>query len=104
MMYPDFANDHIAALSRHDYERIKQHHFSEKQIHYLPNPVSMDEVRSKLPARENRAMPYITTLNWMPKATYPVSVYLRKNIGVYSPAHLFADLANSVNEPASKPR
>jgi glycosyltransferase involved in cell wall biosynthesis len=98
VMYPDFSNYHIAALSRHDYERIKQHHFSEKQIHYLPNPVDMDEVIEAAGEDTRDAVYHDLGLDAKKSlVTYPVRGIRRKNIGEFILlAHLFADLANFV--------
>lgn len=98
VMYPDFSNYHMATLSRHDYERVKQQGFSENQIHYLPNPINIEEVLATADVDTGDQVYRDLGLdNNKSLITYPVRGIRRKNIGeLILLAHLFEDLANFV--------
>ncbi len=98
VMYPGADNYHIATLTRHDYERVKQNGTSEKQIHYLPNPISQEEV---IPASSNETRDQVYADlgldNNKGLVTYPVRGIRRKNIGEFILlAHMFGNRANFV--------
>ncbi len=98
VMYPGADNYHIATLTRHDYERVKQNGTSEKQIHYLPNPISQEEV---IPASSNETRDQVYADlgldNSKGLVTYPVRGIRRKNIGeLILLAHMFGNRANFV--------
>lgn len=98
VMYPGADNYHIATLTRHDYERVKQNGISEKQIHYLPNPISREEVISAS-SNETRDQVYadLGLDNNKGLVTYPVRGIRRKNIGEFILlAHMFSTSANFV--------
>lgn len=98
VMYPNTDNYHVATLTKHDYERVKQKGMSEKQIHYLPNPIGQEEV---IPAssKETREQVYsdLGLDNSKGLVTYPVRGIRRKNTGEFILlAHMFGEQANFV--------
>lgn len=98
VMYPALDNYHIATLNRYDYERVKQKGVSEKQIHYLPNPIGIEEV---IAAADEKTRDQVYSDLGLDSskglATYPVRGIRRKNIGEFVLlAHLFGDSTNFV--------
>lgn len=98
VMYPNMNNFHMAVLNLYDYQRVKTYGFPESRLHYLPNPVNIEEV---IPRADEKTRTKIFDELGLDKTkklvTYPVRVIRRKNIGEYILlSHFFRNEANFV--------
>lgn len=106
VLYPHLANYFYTALSKHDFERIKQQGVSEKNITLLPNPINIDHIKES--ASESTRQQIYQELQLDPAkklVTYPVRAIRRKNIGeLILIAHLFRKTAHfAITLPPENP-
>ena len=98
VMYPDLPNYHMGVLNLSDYDRVISKGFKTSRLHYLPNPVSMENTLPPADLKtRGKIFQKLGLDNGKKLITYPVRVIRRKNIGEYILlSHFFQSKANFV--------